>query len=371
MDTNHTEELQNIISKSKTYDITKHNNNELSNEDKIKRDIIINFGKTAELNIDNHKQIIELFPQIYNSLIISLDSKEKSHNLYSPTNKQFVIELEKSDYIIGLMSIISEIRIYIAQESVLSELILIEYVKNNNIITKSNILTNYNSKIFDIKTLILNIKKHNTTSINEFITKFKNELTEEYEAISTKLKNESVSANEIISEFKLIKDQNYELLADAFEKLKNSKSKEKTTSLFITIAIAMLLAIATCTSAIKGQATLNAATENGSIWSNIPYSILILDMLLIYFFRISLQNYYTARDEYIQIEIRSALCRFVQVFTKFADSTHGSLDEFSRHIFSPLHSKTYSAPHPIDFLATITTAAKNCTSKSDKQDTDK
>lgn len=123
----------------------------------------------------------------------------------------------------------------------------------------------------------------------------------------------------------------------------------------------------------SSKVTFTTSTHIHTIWATV-----FLDILLIYFFRIALNNYYTARDELLQLQMRKALCKFAPQFKAFAGdptstsqqtppqaskennstTTSNNLDEFAKHIFSPLNSRMNPAPHPLDFLGQVTEAVK-------------
>lgn len=97
--------------------------------------------------------------------------------------------------------------------------------------------------------------------------------------------------------------------------------------------------------------------------------LIIAEGFLLYFFRIALNNYYAARDELLQLQLRKSLCLFAPQFKAFStpltdsdnsyyEDTPSNLDEFAKHIFSPLNSRMNPAPHPLDFLGQVTDAIK-------------
>lgn len=121
------------------------------------------------------------------------------------------------------------------------------------------------------------------------------------------------------------------------------------------------------------KVNFTATTHIHTIWA-----FIFLDVILIYFFRIALNNYYAARDELLQIQMRKALCQFAPQFKAFARTTtnssknsdecpatvsDGSLDEFARHIFSPLNSRMTPTPHPLDFINQLTSTTKKIAAK--------
>lgn len=93
-----------------------------------------------------------------------------------------------------------------------------------------------------------------------------------------------------------------------------------------------------------------------AIFLTAKMGLILLEGFLIYLFRIVLNNYYAARDEILQLRIRESLCKFIPAYREFCKDNNCQLEDFARHIFSPLNSRINPAPHPMDFLGQITQA---------------
>ncbi len=75
-------------------------------------------------------------------------------------------------------------------------------------------------------------------------------------------------------------------------------------------------------------------------------------LILLYFFRISLQNYQSIKAELTQINLRRSLCMFIQGYTEFAERNkeHQSLSKFESLMFSNVISDAKQIPATLDGL---------------------
>ena len=68
-------------------------------------------------------------------------------------------------------------------------------------------------------------------------------------------------------------------------------------------------------------------------------SVAVLELVLLYFFRVFLKNYYSAKAQLLQLELRHSLCAFVQSYSEFIaklrkDTDGKTLDRFEALVFS-------------------------------------
>ncbi|SEH05644.1 Uncharacterised protein [Candidatus Venteria ishoeyi] len=95
---------------------------------------------------------------------------------------------------------------------------------------------------------------------------------------------------------------------------------------------------------------------------SILISLIPIELILIYFFRIILLNYRTVKAQIMQLELRKTLCQFIQDYTKYSekikkrDST--SLDKFESLIFSSVLSDPEKLPSTFDGLEQISNFIK-------------
>ena len=168
---------------------------------------------------------------------------------------------------------------------------------------------------------------------------------------------------EIIKKYIEVRDASYAELADAFHGFRERKEEEKGLALRLTVIIGIgiiLVAIATMSFGNLFGDILGSFTE-GKILSHGTVSMIVVEIMMIYFFRISLQGYYAARDECLQLDIRESLCKFAPHYSVFSGQASGNLEDFARHVFSPLVSRMNDTPHPVDIVGNIGKVAKEIT----------
>ncbi|WP_419783257.1 hypothetical protein [Maridesulfovibrio sp.] len=160
--------------------------------------------------------------------------------------------------------------------------------------------------------------------------------------------------------YKKIRDAAYNELAKSFSKFKFRREVAKYTALVISLILGVL-ALWAAYSIINGGGIVKPILISYTEGKVIPHGIValvVIELLAIYFFRISLQNYYSARDECLQLDIREALCKFAPHYVEFSKQSDQELSEFAKHIFSPMVSNISKSPHPIDFAGQLTDLAK-------------
>lgn len=87
------------------------------------------------------------------------------------------------------------------------------------------------------------------------------------------------------------------------------------------------------------------------------FPTLTLQLILLYFFRVSLLNYKSLKAQLLQIELRKTLCQFIQNYTDFAKQMKskdlGSLEKFESLIFSGLITNEENLPSTFDGIDQI------------------
>lgn len=183
----------------------------------------------------------------------------------------------------------------------------------------------------------------------------------ERSASATKLKNQWDSEiNKKEEEVRALKDQlqkletgfNFVGLVHGFQQLAKAKKDEKL------IAFLSLLVLATL-------AIFPVVAEAMFIWGNIDAldkykqallfavpPLVTLEVLLIYFFRVVLVHFRSIKAQLLQIELRTALCQFIQSYASYSAAIKkenpGSLEKFENMIFSGLISTEENLPATFD-----------------------
>lgn len=86
---------------------------------------------------------------------------------------------------------------------------------------------------------------------------------------------------------------------------------------------------------------------------------LAIEIILIYFFRIFLQNYYSIKAQLLQLELRNSLCQFIEGYAAFAEkSAKAQLGKFESLIFSSISATIDRIPSTVDFAEQLVTLIK-------------
>ena len=94
-------------------------------------------------------------------------------------------------------------------------------------------------------------------------------------------------------------------------------------------------------------------------------SLVSLEAILIYFFRIILSNYKAVKAQIMQIELRMTLCRFIQRYAKYAETltNKAALAKFENIIFSAISSDSENLPNPFDGINQMANLLKEMKNK--------
>lgn len=148
---------------------------------------------------------------------------------------------------------------------------------------------------------------------------------------------------------------NFVGLYDGFKELGDEKVKEKKRAFWLVCA----LALAVLFPLIYEVSHLSLNKENYTSWmdyfSVIP--VFSITIILIYYFKISLQNYNSIKSQLSQIELRKTLCRFIQNYGDYSvgmkKQDPDSLAKFENIIFSSIVTNGDNVPATFDGLEQI------------------
>ncbi|HHH2219306.1 TPA: hypothetical protein ACPY4Y_000818 [Yersinia enterocolitica] len=148
---------------------------------------------------------------------------------------------------------------------------------------------------------------------------------------------------------------NFVGLHNGFKELSDEKIKEKKRAFWLVciLALAVLLPL------IYEVRHLSLNKESYTSWvdyfSVIP--VFSITIILIYYFKISLQNYNSVKAQLAQIELRKTLCRFIQNYGDYSvgmkKQDPDSLAKFENIIFSNIVTNGDSVPATFDGLEQI------------------
>jgi len=103
---------------------------------------------------------------------------------------------------------------------------------------------------------------------------------------------------------------------------------------------------------------LDLTESNYSAWQIILFKnlpLIAIEGLLIYFFKILLQRYYSLKAEILQIENRRTLCGFIIPYMEYA-KTHDKTDmlnQFNEIIFKPIVTDSKDIPKLVDGMSSL------------------
>ncbi|MFK3873308.1 hypothetical protein [Pseudoalteromonas rhizosphaerae] len=184
-------------------------------------------------------------------------------------------------------------------------------------------------------------------TITEKINKFNNELSEKEQTVN--------SLKETLDKQKTA--FNFVGLYDGFNQLLRTKIKESRVLLGLLVVMGCMMIIPLlCT--IFGwlpENILKAEEPISHLLKLIPF--ISLEILLIYFFRVILQNYKSVKGQILQIELRQTLCQFIQNYADYSKEirTNDShpLEKFENLIFSGIISDAENLPSTFDGMDQI------------------
>ncbi|EMB4111289.1 hypothetical protein OI978_09675 [Serratia nevei] len=159
---------------------------------------------------------------------------------------------------------------------------------------------------------------------------------------------------------------NFVGLHDGFKRLGDTKRKELNTATWIMVMLALLTLFPIAFELwfiYKQKETLNLTH---TLMSVIPSTSLLL--ILVYYFRVALQDFKSIKAQINQIELRKSLCMFIQSYVEYSKSMKSSnnttLDKFENIIFSNILMSDEKLPSTFDGLDSIASIIKEIKMKS-------
>ena len=88
-----------------------------------------------------------------------------------------------------------------------------------------------------------------------------------------------------------------------------------------------------------------------------------LELLALYFYRVNLQHMRSIKAQIVQLELRQALCQFIQSYAEYSKKIKAdngaALDKFENLIFSGLAVNENAVPTSFDGLESLTNLIKS------------
>lgn len=150
---------------------------------------------------------------------------------------------------------------------------------------------------------------------------------------------------------------NFVVLVQGFEKLKEVKEKDKEGSFWAAVSLAFLMLLPL--SAHLGFVLKNIGTIEQH-YSMLLFSLpatLGIELILLYYFRVVLQNFRSIQTQLLQIDLRVSLCQFIQSYAEYSSKIKkddaSALERFEALIFSGLVGEGKDLPTTFDGLEQV------------------
>jgi hypothetical protein len=182
-------------------------------------------------------------------------------------------------------------------------------------------------------------------------------LTQHLETIET-LKAEVISLKNTLEAQKT--EFNFVGLNQGFENVRNKKLDElKPVNRFSNFLIFLILTLPI------GLSIRFAVPHVGGLEAHLLATAPVfgLELLALYFYRVNLQHMRSIKAQIVQLELRQALCQFIQSYAEYSkkikDENGAALDKFENLIFSGLAVNENQVPTTFDGLETLTNLIKS------------
>lgn len=153
---------------------------------------------------------------------------------------------------------------------------------------------------------------------------------------------------------------NFVRLSKAFDEMYRRKVKEGWAALSMMLFFGGVAAIPLAYQVLTGELGFMAKIfmdgfSVASLGKALP--LLLLEGLLVYFFRVTLHNWYSIRAQALQLDLRKSLCAFIEEYMDFVKNNQrqdgSSLGRFESLIFSGIVSEPGQLPTVFDGLESM------------------
>jgi hypothetical protein len=143
---------------------------------------------------------------------------------------------------------------------------------------------------------------------------------------------------------------NFVGLYSGFKSLRATKVSERRWNFFYLLVLGALLLVPIV---VKFLSTLEAPATPAPDYVGLA-ALAGLELLILYFFRVALQNFKSVKAQLLQIDLRMTLCQFVQSYAEYSkDARSGSpglLERFEQVVFSGIVNDESAIPSTFDGL---------------------
>lgn len=167
--------------------------------------------------------------------------------------------------------------------------------------------------------------------------------------------------------------QNYNFvgLSKAFHEMFQEKKREKNKILGLLVFVGGLIMVPLLVQFASGEATAFMRVAAGDLTpASISklLSLIALEVVLLYFFRVILHNFYSAKAQLLQLDLRQSLCAFIESYVDFAQekkSKEGeALSRFEALVFSGISPDVKNIPNTFDGFDQLAKLIKDLKSKA-------
>lgn len=145
---------------------------------------------------------------------------------------------------------------------------------------------------------------------------------------------------------------NFVGLVDGFRELAKAKQAEKSLAFYSLLLLAGLVVAPVLSEAIFIGLDIEALEKYKQALLFALPPLVALEVLLVYFFRVVLVHFRSIKAQLLQIELRTALCQFIQSYSTYSAAIKkdnpSSLEKFENLIFSGLISSEENLPSTFD-----------------------
>jgi hypothetical protein len=156
---------------------------------------------------------------------------------------------------------------------------------------------------------------------------------------------------------------NFVGLVDAFRQMLTQKHKEKNFSFGSLIALGILIIAPLISEVVLAILNLEKLELIKQAALVLFPATLAIELLMFYFFRVVLLHFRTVKAHILQLELRAALCQFIENYSTYASSMKkndaASLDRFEALVFSGIISSEERLPSALDGADQLTKLIKS------------
>lgn len=145
---------------------------------------------------------------------------------------------------------------------------------------------------------------------------------------------------------------NFVGLVDGFRQLTTKKIKEKDLAFYSLIGLSICILVPLLVEGIFIFNNLDTLEKSKSTLLYLLPPLIAAELMLIYFFRVVLVHFRSIKAQLLQLELRTALCQFIQSYSTYAaqikEKNPSGLEKFENLIFSGLISSEDNLPSTFD-----------------------